>query len=150
MAENKYLLEMTCGKCGASISLDIDNLIAYCPYCGNKLMVDPIAFRDLLVEREKTKRLEMEFTHEKEMEDSASNRKTMKNKALLIAAAIGLVCLVAGFALEDSSLGGGLLLGGMCLLSGVAYVWLFSVTSEEKRKKEQSRQELVDKLTGRR
>lgn len=150
MAENKYLLDMECNSCGASISLDVDNLIAFCPYCGNKLMVDPIAFRDLLVEREKTKRLEMQFNHEKEMVDAVSSRKSAKNKSLIIAAAIGLILLVAGIAVGETNIGTALTIGGIFVLLGVTWVWALAVVNERNKEKHQRRQELFDQLKKRR
>lgn len=63
MEPNEYMLDMKCHKCGASISLDIDNLVGFCPYCGTKLLVDPVAFKEILVEKEKTKRVEDPLLH---------------------------------------------------------------------------------------
>lgn len=37
------------------LDLDLDNLIAYCPYCGNKILIDVEQLVELLTEREKTK-----------------------------------------------------------------------------------------------
>lgn len=49
---------MKCENCGATLDLDLDNLLAYCPYCGNKLLIDVSQLGQILTEREKTKREE--------------------------------------------------------------------------------------------
>jgi DNA-directed RNA polymerase subunit RPC12/RpoP len=54
------IIKMKCSHCGANLELDLDNLMAYCPYCGEKLLIDVGQLKDVLVEREKTKQREVD------------------------------------------------------------------------------------------
>ena len=49
------LVEMKCNNCNASLNIDLDNLQAFCPFCGQKLMIDFDQLASLLKEKEKTK-----------------------------------------------------------------------------------------------
>lgn len=53
MATN--IIHLKCQNCGAALDLDMDNLIAYCPYCGRKLLFDIDQLGNILIEKEKTK-----------------------------------------------------------------------------------------------
>ena len=55
---------MKCVNCSASLDVDIDNLIAFCPYCGQKLLFDVQQLSEILKEREHTKQV---FKHEDEV-----------------------------------------------------------------------------------
>ena len=57
------LINLTCEKCGADLELDLDHITAYCPYCGNRLMIDVANLDKILLEREKR------ITAEKELEN---------------------------------------------------------------------------------
>ena len=50
------LVESTCRNCGAQLDIDLDHLQAYCPFCGNKLLMDFEKYDKVLTEKEKTKR----------------------------------------------------------------------------------------------
>lgn len=50
------LVKMKCNNCDAQLDVDLDNLQAYCPYCGQKLMLDFDQLAWVLAEKEKTKR----------------------------------------------------------------------------------------------
>lgn len=78
MKESAPFFKMNCPACGAGLELDIDNLISFCPYCGEKLLVDPVAFKDVLVEKERTKRIEMKYSQEDKKRADASRRKLRK------------------------------------------------------------------------
>jgi DNA-directed RNA polymerase subunit M/transcription elongation factor TFIIS len=58
--ETKFT-DMTCSKCGASLHLDLDSMQAVCTHCGSSQLVDTDKFNDVLIEKEKTKRLQMEL-----------------------------------------------------------------------------------------
>ena len=49
-------IKMKCNNCNAPLNVDLDNLQAYCPYCGQKLMMDFNQLAWVLAEKEKTKR----------------------------------------------------------------------------------------------
>ena len=120
MSENKALLDMNCGRCGAAITLDIDNLIGFCPYCGNKLLVDPIAFKDVLAEREKTKRCAMKYAHEKEMFDAKAMAGGRKAKFKIVLGATGAISILLAYLLSNIStaaFGGLFAVGVICLFA---------------------------------
>ncbi len=58
------LIKLTCDKCGASLNIDPDNRIAFCPYCGAKLLindesiriVDEARLREISLEEERQRR----------------------------------------------------------------------------------------------
>lgn len=50
------LVQTTCNKCGAQLDIDLDHLQAFCPYCGDKLLIDFAKLDRVLTEKEKTKR----------------------------------------------------------------------------------------------
>ena len=50
------LIKMNCNNCGAQLDIDLDNLNAYCPYCGKKLLISIDQLGSVLAERERTKR----------------------------------------------------------------------------------------------
>lgn len=61
------MIDCTCKKCGASLELDIDDIKMFCPYCGNKLMLD-ISSEDLveiIKDKGETKRKELEIEEKK-------------------------------------------------------------------------------------
>lgn len=97
MATNEYMLDMKCHECGASIALDIENLIGFCPHCGTKLLVDPIAFKEILIEKEKTKRMGIKYTHEKEMFDATENRKAKLFKLKVALGIVGAGCILIAY-----------------------------------------------------
>jgi DNA-directed RNA polymerase subunit RPC12/RpoP len=49
------IIKMKCSNCGADLELDLDHLMIYCPYCGEKLLIDVGNYDNVLVEKEKTK-----------------------------------------------------------------------------------------------
>ncbi len=66
------IVELYCTKCGAPLSLDADQEVAYCMYCGNKMLIDRNnvhIFRKIdeaEITRAQTER--MRFLHEVEMQ----------------------------------------------------------------------------------
>lgn len=60
------LINLTCEKCGADLELDLDHITAYCPYCGNRLMIDVANIDKVLLEREKRITAEKELEHYKD------------------------------------------------------------------------------------
>ena len=75
------LVQLKCLDCGAQLNLDLENIQAFCPYCGAKLMIDSVTLAKLLSEREKTKQVEIkEQEITKRMQDN--NRAGFKNELL--------------------------------------------------------------------
>ena len=120
------------------MELDIDNLISFCPYCGGKLLVDPVAFRDVLVEKERTKRVEMEYEQEDKRRADASRRRLGRIKASVVLAAVGiLMFLVGDFAGEASGNPNSawyfMSLLGLFPLFGIPFIWMIGSDMDEKR-----------------
>lgn len=63
------LIHMKCQNCGANLDLDLDHLMAFCPYCGEKLLIDVDKLHEVLIAKEETKQvLAKEQTKQKELE----------------------------------------------------------------------------------
>lgn len=74
------MIDCTCKKCGASLELDIDDIKMFCPYCGNKLMLD-ISSEDLveiIKDKGETKRKELEI-EEKKIQIEAEKQDTIND-----------------------------------------------------------------------
>ena len=54
------IIKMQCNSCGAGLDVDLDNLSAYCPHCGQKLLFDVDQMGVLLAAKEKTKQIELQ------------------------------------------------------------------------------------------
>lgn len=140
MKESAPFFKMNCPACGAGLELDIDNLISFCPYCGGKLLVDPVAFKDVLVEKERTKRIEMKYSQEDKRRADASRRRLQKVKASVALAAVGIPMTVVGqfagkAAGDPDSSWFFVSIVGLFPLLGIPYIWLFdSDTSKTKNK----------------
>lgn len=50
------LIKLNCNNCNAPLEFDVDKLQAYCPYCGQKLLIDLEVMGRILAEKEQTKR----------------------------------------------------------------------------------------------
>lgn len=138
MREDAPFFKMNCPACGAGLELDLDNLISFCPYCGGKLLVDPVAFKDVLIEKERTKRIEMKYSQEDKKRAAASRRRLWKVKASIALAAIGIPMTIVGhFAGEasgnpDSSWFFVSMLGLFPLMF-IPHIWLFDLNTSETR-----------------
>ena len=53
------LISLECPGCKANLELDPENLIAYCPYCGKKLLFDLNQVEEILYQKEKTKQIKI-------------------------------------------------------------------------------------------
>lgn len=65
-------VSLDCVHCGATLELDLDNLIAKCPYCGHKILIDTTHLGQMFAEREKTKR-ELEKTNQEKERTEREN-----------------------------------------------------------------------------
>lgn len=66
--------------------MDLDKLLVYCPYCGNKLSVEMDVLRDILVEREKTKQVFEELRTKREISKDETERSANRLGVLLLIA----------------------------------------------------------------
>ena len=50
------LIDLRCPNCGAVLRMDMDNMAAYCTYCGSRLFIETNDFGRVIAEKEQTKR----------------------------------------------------------------------------------------------
>lgn len=60
------IIRLKCQNCNADLELDMDHLMAFCPYCGRKLLIDIDNLSEILLEKERTRQKETEYNSEKE------------------------------------------------------------------------------------
>lgn len=101
------LLKLNCNNCNAQLEVDIENLQAYCPYCGQKLLFDLEQMERVLVEKEQTKRarertkrseeatkrvqIECEYRDKKDRREKAANRNSWIGIILFWCLCIGIL-----------------------------------------------------------
>ena len=90
------LIKLSCQNCNGQIDVDVDNMMAYCPYCGQKLMFDLDQMDLVLAEKEKTKR-EQERTKQLQIKQEYSEKKEIRDNKSASRILIG--CLVLYIAL---------------------------------------------------
>ncbi len=68
---------LKCENCGSVLNLDLNNISAFCPYCGQKLLIDSDT---LIVEKEKTRRMQISYDRadRKKQEEIAVLAKAIK------------------------------------------------------------------------
>ena len=101
------LTKLICSNCKAQLDVDIDNLLAFCPYCGQKLLFDMDQMEYVLAEKEKTKRaqertkrIQMEYEY-KEREEKRDSRQARNALFLFLAFIIvALMCLAVSNSLN--------------------------------------------------
>ena len=54
------IISITCPSCNGKLDFDLDDTKIYCPYCGQKLMIDYEEMDKIYIEKEKTKRVQIE------------------------------------------------------------------------------------------
>lgn len=90
-------IHLKCQNCGANLDVDLDRLMAFCPYCGEKLLIDTEQLSSVLVEKEKTKQKEMELNnkieYEKIINDEKRKNKDHEFKDNLKSTIVLLICL---------------------------------------------------------
>ena len=87
------LIKLKCASCNAPLEVDLDNLQVYCPYCGQKLMIDVQQMKDLLIEREKTRQMQLGYDYS-ERKARREDQYTMKLIAILLGVLAVSVALV--------------------------------------------------------
>ncbi|MDO4183016.1 MAG: hypothetical protein Q4E12_05360 [Coriobacteriia bacterium] len=116
-------LSMDCEKCGAHLDLDLENLVKFCPYCGNKIMLDPSALRDVLLAKEETKRQTLEYQHEDAIRREEDEKRPGKIKATIVLAVLSFVMII-GSNFIDGTTGSFVWLFGWFSLLGIPFVWV--------------------------
>ncbi len=92
ISSTPIIQQIKCPNCNGNIKLDFDNLASYCPYCASPLTIDLSVVKDVLLEKEKTRRFlgKEELKFQKEIVEE-------KNTALLSILLIGVLglCVIA-------------------------------------------------------
>ena len=97
------MIELTCQKCSGILKADIDNLYAYCPHCGQKLLFDLEQIEFVIAEREKTKReqeitkREQEKTKRTQIEHEYKEKHDHSEFVRTMIGAVIMFCLLIGF-----------------------------------------------------
>lgn len=58
------IYKMNCNSCGAPLDIDLDRLQAFCPYCGEKLLLELDQLDKIIKETETTKRVKLKEEQE--------------------------------------------------------------------------------------
>lgn len=58
------LIKLECPGCGASLEVDMENMITFCPYCGNKLYMDDESVNININYRDEAKVIDAEIRKE--------------------------------------------------------------------------------------
>ena len=127
---NKTLIETECFHCGASLNVDLDNLVSTCPYCDQKVLINPDAYKDIIAEHEATKREEMRIAHEKEQLRAKKEEKEKRKKLKRTLGVVGGACLFIGyFSLPFA----GSASGGFIMVGFVALGALMTMSNNDKK-----------------
>ena len=89
------MVRLKCQNCGSSLDLDMDNLMAYCPYCGQKLLFDVDQIGNILLEKEKTKQKVIDRDIEsKRIENEQKRNEDKSENTIIIVCFIALVLII--------------------------------------------------------
>lgn len=90
------LIRLKCQNCNANLEMDYDRLLAYCPYCGEKLLIDDNNLGEYLSQRELTKRdqIRREYIEKEKIRDNANKRLTAIGTIIMFLVFIGVICAV--------------------------------------------------------
>lgn len=100
---SEQIVNLNCENCNAHLELDLDNMMAYCPYCGQKLLLNLDRIENILAERERTKRqqeetartqMRYEYTERREKRESASSLKGLLLVVLFVFLSLGFLHLM--------------------------------------------------------
>ncbi len=77
------IIHLKCQNCSADLDIDMEHFIAFCPYCGQKLLFDVDQIGNILLEKEKTnhekertKQQELKYEHDLKIKNM--NRDVLK------------------------------------------------------------------------
>ena len=76
-------IQLKCNSCGAMMNLDLDNLSSYCPYCGNKILIDMDQFGKVFAEKQKTERVRIKEETKQRRIASREEQNRMNNEAAI-------------------------------------------------------------------
>lgn len=128
------MVKVECPSCGAMLDIEEDRKMAFCTYCGTKVLIDndnEYTYRHVdearIYEAETDRYVRMEKVRENRRREEAEYR-IKKFKLIGIAAlvALGAISLIIGFSFDLSGLG----LGGMLMLEAALII---GITSSDKK-----------------
>lgn len=100
------MVRLKCQNCGSSLDLDMDNLMAYCPYCGQKLLFDVDQIGNILLEKEKTKQKVIDRDIESKRIENEQKRNEDKSENMIIIACFIVLVLIIGIGVIGSIFAG--------------------------------------------
>ena len=96
-------MKTKCNNCGASLEMDWDNLMSYCPFCRSKLLIEIEDLSQVLKEKEITKQTEVReenktkrqlMKYEYEEREKTGKRKT-RGKIAIVASILVLASVIS-------------------------------------------------------
>lgn len=90
------LIQMKCSNCGAPLDINLDHLQAYCPYCGQKLLIDIDKLNEIIAEKEKTKRTQMTVDRDVKIEEIKNKGEQIKSESKTAESKYALYMIIAG------------------------------------------------------
>ena len=135
-APQSSLIAMTCPKCGASIQQQEGRDVAYCSYCGTKLLVDDgsakVTYRT--VDEARIRELEIEQERERRRTELEEKRRPGRVKLSIVLGGTGfLMMLVGWFAAYSSGDSDSpwylVAIMGMLFLMIVPLIWLMAMSN---------------------
>ena len=88
------IIHLNCQNCGAALDMDTDRLIAFCPYCGQKLLIDIDNLSEILLEKEKTKQKEIDRDLETKRFKHEEKRNNDKRESKFLFVSFGLIAFM--------------------------------------------------------
>ena len=89
------LIKLRCDNCGSNLEMDMEHLLVFCPFCGQKLMIDfdqvgsvmkdkETTKRHLYSENQETKRIQMSYENEKDKRKSEHRKGIIESLIILL------------------------------------------------------------------
>jgi len=131
----KTKIDLTCPKCGATLSVASGRDTLFCEYCGAKILLnDENTYTIRNIDEAKLKQAETEqiamlkkFEMAEKRAEAAQKKLKLKIKASIILAVVGTIMLIIGFLgwVDMFSL------LGLCPIMGIAYIWFVGNDSND-------------------
>lgn len=132
------MVKVECPSCGAMLDIEEDRKMAFCTYCGTKVLIDndnEYTYRHVdearIYEAETDRYVRMEKVRENRRREEAEYR-IKKYKLIGIAALVGfgVLFITIGFSFDIN----GLAMGGIWMLLGAMYIGIFSMDKNGKNR----------------
>ena len=88
------VMSVNCPNCGSSVNLDMENPQQFCSRCGSKLLLDIETIQELMIEKEKTKQIEIRTDANIQ---EANARRRHQSKMLIVRLIVTVCWVIVGF-----------------------------------------------------